>query len=236
MGQSIITRANEAFQDHSYIWDALGALPTNMEARREIFQELKSPTPDGIERRKRLRDAITQTSHEFHGLGVEMGQRYQGRGIYDADEPEAYSPPGRAAENDILYYEPSTYPGCRLPHIWLNTTVPSMPVSTIDLVGQGQFVLLTGIGGDFWGNAAEHAQAQLGVPVKLYSIGFRKQWEDFYFDWQRICGVDDSGAVLVRPDRFVAWRAKRVADNVTSCSEKLIAVMKSIIGFSESEE
>lgn len=231
VGHGIITRANDAFRDHSHIWDAMGTLPENVDERRAILEKLKSPTPEGKEQRTRFREAINQTSHEFHGLGAEMGQHYEGPGIYTRDEPVPYTPPGRAAQDPVLYYEPSTYPGCRLPHVWLNTTVPSKPVSTIDLAGSGQFVLFTGIGGDAWKAAAEHVRSRLNVQIKVHSIGFRQEWEDFYFDWERIRGTDESGAILVRPDRFVAWRADRVLESADACSDKLAAVMREVLGF-----
>ncbi|SCO46664.1 related to phenol 2-monooxygenase [Fusarium fujikuroi] len=233
IGESIITRANDAFRDHFHVWDAMGALPEKVEDRRKNVDELASPSLQGEEQRRRFRDVITQTSHEFHGLGIEMGQRYSGAGIYDADEPAPYSPPGKAADDPILHYDASTYPGCRLPHVWLNTSVPSEPVSTIDLAGHGKFVLFTGIGGEGWQTAAYEVSKKLGVPLDVHIIGYRQQWEDFYFDWQRVRGVEDSGAVLVRPDRFVAWRYPRVLADAEGCSEKLISVMKSVLGFKD---
>jgi hypothetical protein len=77
-----------------------------------------------------------------------MGQLYTGQGVYEADEPHPYVRPGRSSEDEVLYYEPSTYPGCRLPHVWLNKSIPRKPVSTIDVAGHGAFILLTGIGGE----------------------------------------------------------------------------------------
>ncbi|KAF5253680.1 hypothetical protein FANTH_1371 [Fusarium anthophilum] len=233
VGKSIITRANDAFRDHFHVWDAIGALPEKVEDRRKIIDELGSASLQGEERRRRFRDVITQTSHEFHGLGIEMGQRYNGPGVYVTDEPAPYSPAGKAADDPILHYNASTYPGCRLPHVWLNTSVPSEPVSTIDLAGHGKFVLFTGIGGQAWQQAAKDVSEKLGVPLDVHVIGYRQQWEDFYFDWQRVRGVEDSGAVLVRPDRFVAWRCPRVLAHAEGCSEKLVSVMKSVLGFKD---
>jgi hypothetical protein len=164
-----------------------------------------------------------------------MGQRYTGAGVYDADEVNPWAPRGKAAEDSALHYVPSTDPGCRLPHVWLNTSIPTQPKSTIDLAGQGKFTLFTGIGGTGWKEAARDVEKKLGVPMKVYTIGFRQEWEDFYFEWQRVRGVEDSGAVLVRPDRFVAWRCERALGSADACSEKLLTVMRSVLGWTKQQ-
>lgn len=230
VGASVISRANSAFRDHYRIWDALGVLPKDVSERKEILKELQSPTMEGRNRRRELQDAVKHTAHEFHGLGVEMNQRYESSGIYLKDEARPFEPTGRAVDDEVLYHEPSTYPGSRVPHVWLNTAVPTKRMSTIDLVGHGGFTLLTGIGGDFWKQSVEMVSEQLQAPLKAYSIGFRQDWEDVYFDWETVRGVEESGAVLVRPDRFVAWRAPEVLDSVGACEAKLLEVMRSILG------
>jgi hypothetical protein len=42
----------------------------------------------------------------------------------------------------------------------------------------------------------------------VVSIGADCDYEDPFGDWARASGVEDDGAVLVRPDQFVAWRAR----------------------------
>lgn len=230
VGHSIITRANQAFRDHFDIWNSLGMLDKNVEGRKEALHELSLATPAGHKRRRALQNAVTHTCHEFHGLGIEMNQQYSGQGIYDADEKVPYILSGRAAEDPVLYHSPNTYPGCRLPHVWLTTAIPDKPVSTIDLAGHGAFSLFTGIGGEFWKNAAETLSRKLRCPLQTYSIGFRQDWEDLYYEWERVRGVDESGAVLVRPDRFVAWRAVEALDSADACEKKLGDVMRVILG------
>ena len=231
VGHAIVSRANQGFRDHFPVWKAMGMLEPDLAARRSAFEELKSATPEGRTRREALQQAISHTCHEFHGLGVEMGQVYTGRGVYASDEPNVYVRPGRAAEDEVLYYEPSTYPGCRLPHVWLNKAVPGKPVSTIDLAGRGAFTLFTGIGGEAWKRSAEKVARKLGVELQVHSIGFRQDWEDVYSEWERLRGVGESGAVLVRPDRFVAWRAVEVLGSAEACEAKLTEVMRSVLGF-----
>jgi hypothetical protein len=233
VGKSIITRANQAFRDHFNVWEALGSLPKDLSDRKAVLEELTSETEKGEIRRKAFREAITLTSHEFHALGIEMGQCYSGNGIYTADEPHPHALSGKAAEDNILFYEPSTYPGRRLPHVWLNTAIPGPYKSTIDLAGHGAFTLfIRGPGGQGWKDAAAKISKQLGVPMKAHTIGYRQDWEDVYFDWDRLSGVQESGVVLVRPDRFVAWRSERGFSNANEYVEKLGVVMRSILGLS----
>ncbi|KAK7206986.1 FAD binding domain protein [Myxozyma melibiosi] len=229
VGRTIITRANNGFRDHFKIWEALGTSLDSVEDRRRVLQELQSATPEGKKRREALRKAIQESSHEFHGLGVEMNQHYSSSCVYDADEPEPFKYTGKAAEDDVLYYEPTTYPGSRLPHVWLNKSIPCKPVSTIDLAGHGQFTLFTGIGGDAWKEAVSKIAS---VPIKAYSIGFRQDWEDPYFEWDRLRGVDETGCVLARPDRFIAWRAPSVLGSAEECEAKLKSVLNHVLGFS----
>lgn len=245
VGAAIIARANQGLRDHLPVWEALGMMPPAVEARRAVLEELQAPSVAGRERRQAFRAAIEQTAHEFHGLGIEMGQRYDNNNnnsaaaIYTADElaPYAFPPPGsrvaEVAEDPVLHYAPSTYPGVRLPHVWLNRALPqAAATSTIDLAGHGRFVLFTGIGGgDAWRFAASAVTAQLGPPLDVHVVGFRQDWEDVYFDWERLRGVDESGAVLVRPDRFVAWRCPEVLSSPRACAVKLLLVMRTVLGF-----
>ena len=152
-----------------------------------------------------------------------MNQRYINplAAVY-VDDEELMSPPG-FARDPVLYYQPSTYPGCRVPHAWLNTIVPAKRISTIDLTGHGKFTLLTGTGGrKAWAQAAAKVMENLQVPIVVYSIGYLEDYEDVYLDWTRLREVEENGAVLVRPDRVVGWRSKSLP---ILCEGKLFKVM-----------
>ncbi|MEO3796489.1 FAD-dependent monooxygenase [Nonomuraea sp. B10E15] len=88
-------------------------------------------------------------------------------------------------------------PGTRAPHCPI--VRDGVPVSTLDLFGEGT-VLLTGSEGGGWHEAA----ARAGLDARM--IG-GAELADPEGRWPRTYGVSPSGAVLVRPDGFVAWRA-----------------------------
>lgn len=223
VGLGVVTRANQGLRDHTPVWDAMGIrLPTPKE-RMAAMDELKAATAAGRARRKRLNDAIDGTAHEFHGIGVEMNHRYAGGAVVADDETA--SPPAWP-EDSVLHHRPSTYPGSRLPHAWLNKRMPMKAhTSTHDLAGHGVFCLFTGVGGEGWKEAAAQASKELGIEVRAYSIGWEQDWEDVYRDWARKMEVEEDGCVLARPDRFVAWRAMSAGDEVKRLSSALRKVL-----------
>ncbi|KAK3340022.1 FAD binding domain-containing protein [Lasiosphaeria hispida] len=230
VGRGIVTRANDAFRDNAPLWEALGMAPPG--SGPTVMAELKSSGPEGRARRVKLREAVARVQREVNGLGYEMNQQYVSAGAYTADEEAPFAYHGKAALDPVLYHQPSTYPGRRVPHVWLNKAVPEKPVSTIDLTGHGAFTLLTGHGGALWKEAAQMVGDMLGVNIKTYSIGFRQDWEDVYLQWEELRGVEESGTVLVRPDRVVAWRAQDLPPDgsAVGCRDRLAKVMKSVLG------
>ena len=99
-------------------------------------------------------------------------------------------------------------PGSRAPHLWLERA--GERVSTIDLTG-GAFLLLAGPEGDAWCGAARSAAARAGVALDAYRIG--AELRDPGDGFAAAYGLSGSGAALIRPDGFVAWRAKSRADD-----------------------
>jgi putative polyketide hydroxylase len=117
--------------------------------------------------------------------------------------PDGSKPP--EVSDPVTEYAPSAHPGCRAPHAWLQRD--DQRLSTIDLFGRG-FVLLAAAGGTSWRAAVD----QRGLPrIDLHIVG--EDLVDAEGNWMETYGVHQGGAVLVRPDGYVAWRIASSPDN-----------------------
>ena len=211
VGQQIVTRANKSIGDFPPIFEAVGLLAsTNPAEARKAIEARKAATPEGKERRRKLNAAIANKSYEFNCHGVELNQRYASSAVVSDDTPM----PAFSRDHE-LYYQATSWPGAHLPHVWIEHH--GQRKSTLDLAGKGRFTLLTGIGGDCWARAADAVKARFGVDVSVVTIGPSGcDALDIYADWYRQSEVDEDGCVLVRPDMFIAWRAKQASDNAAS--------------------
>jgi 2,4-dichlorophenol 6-monooxygenase len=202
IARQIVTRANQSIGEFGPIFQALGMdggmdhakIQANMDARCDVG-------PAAEAQREALRKAIAFKKYEFDCHGVEMNQRYTSGAVIQAGQK-----PPAPNEDMELYYQATTYPGARLPHVWLFDKAGKKH-STLDLTGRGQFTLLTGIGGEAWEAAASALSGELGLPIRVVKIGPRCGVEDHTGDWARAREIADAGCLLVRPDQHVAWRA-----------------------------
>lgn len=200
----------------------IGMMEPDKEVRKKILAEFDDPGEKGRKRRQEFQKGIEKTTVEVNGLGIEMNQKYFSGAVYQDDEGSPPPPPA----NPVAELHITTYPGRRLPHAWLNKRIPEEKFSTIDLAGHGRFCLLTGPGGQAWKAAAEKVGKSLDVEIKAYSIGWKQDYEDVYFDWAKRREVEEDGCVLARPDRFVAWRSKGM---IPDADAKLEKVMRKIL-------
>ena len=151
---------------------------------------IRDKTPEGAETRAnlaRIADVEQRKSNEM--IGAELGYRYAGSPII---WPEA----GEAPEPDFMKYLPTTWPGARLPHVWL-----ADGTALHDRIGDGYTLLqLAGAQGD--GATLARAFAGLSAPFSVLAIDDPRP-RDIY-------GCD---LLLVRPDLHVVWRGNRLPDD-----------------------
>ena len=105
--------------------------------------------------------------------------------------------------NPVTDYVPNARPGSRAPHVWLECD--GERISTLDLFGRG-FVLLAGAQGQCWYEAATELARVIEVPLRSFRIGRGGDLTDLDQTWATIYGIEEDGALLVRPDGYVAWR------------------------------
>jgi len=129
----------------------------------------------------RVAEVEQRKSNEM--IGAELGYRYAG-------SPLVCEEPG-GPEDDFRAYVPTTWPGARLPHVWLEGHV-----AVQDRLGAGYTLLR--LGRQEVTNF-EKAFAALGAPFAVLDVPDRAARDVYGFD-----------LILVRPDLHVVWRGNRV--------------------------
>ncbi|WP_406460550.1 FAD-dependent monooxygenase [Streptomyces sp. NBC_01622] len=131
-------------------------------------------------------------------LNIVLGYRYPEGAVVDADPDQPVVPDGMNLTGQ---------PGSRAPHLWLRRA--GERISTLDLY-ERSLVLLCGTGSPAWPAAAARVAATEGVRLDVHRIGDAPDADLTYdtppADWATTHGTTPEGAVLVRPDGFVAWR------------------------------
>ncbi|MGV0071216.1 FAD-dependent monooxygenase [Mycobacterium colombiense] len=108
------------------------------------------------------------------------------------------------ADGDGLVDELRAQPGTRVPHVWVREGL-----STLDLLGP-RFTVLSG--DERWCAAAASA-----------SLAAHRFYSD---EWAAITGLPSEGALLIRPDDFVGWRADEFpADPEGALRQALSAIL-----------
>jgi 2,4-dichlorophenol 6-monooxygenase len=216
-----VTRANKSLAHFPEILSSLELLDTtNPDRLRDNVDRLTHTDSNSASRRQALRQAIDASEYVYNTHGVEMNQRYRSRAIVEDGTAE----PDWARDHE-LYFQPSSRPGALLPHAWLDRGGEA--VSTHDLCGSGRFVLLTGNAGTIWREAVEKAAADLGVEVIVRVIGPGQLISDPFGEFAAIRDTDESGCLLVRPDRIIGWRRKNFDDHAAG---ELSEALKAILG------
>jgi 2,4-dichlorophenol 6-monooxygenase len=220
VAERIVRRANRSSREFVQFFEVLGLLDaTTEEEMVAAMEERKANTPEGAAKRAALVDAMALKDYEFNAHGVDLGQFYRSAAVVsDGPQPEPKRDPD-------LYYEMSTVPGAHLPHAWVGDTMTKLAM--MDLAPYDRFTLITGIAGEAWAAVADKVAAELGVPLEAVVIGPGREVTDLYYDWAKLREVDESGALLVRPDKHIAWRAMSMPEDAEGA---LRAAMNTILG------
>ena len=161
---------------------SLGRRKWQAQYRRNIREN----TPEGAAARENLvRVASVEQPKSNEMIGAELGYRY-------VDSPIVCAIPG-GPEHRFRVYEPSTWPGARLPHVWLADGTPMQ-----DHIPYEGYTLLRLGGTNADTSALEKALRALGAPVAVLDMPDDAP--------RQVYGHD---LLLLRPDLHVAWRGNR---------------------------
>ena len=222
IAKQIVTRANQSIGEFGPIFEALGMTGgTDIKKIKASMDARCDAGAAGEKQRAAIREALAFKKYEFDAHGVDMNQRYKS----DAVETDGQIEPPFEMDAE-LHYQPTTWPGARLPHVWVFERDTGASVSTLDLCGRGQFTILTGIGGETWCDAAKKVGKKSNLDIRCHVIGPRQPYVDHVGDWARASEITDTGCLLVRPDHHIAWRAEEMAGTP---EKELERVLKSIL-------
>jgi len=150
--------------------------------RSQIRPDVRYNAPEGADERARLvaiADVEQRKSNEM--TGAELGYFYV--------SPLIASEPGEPPPYDFIEYKPSTLPGVRLPHAWLEGGVAMQ-----DRIGDGYTLLRLG-GSKADATALKKAFAAIGAPFTVLDIPDQAARDVYARD-----------LLLIRPDMHVVWR------------------------------
>jgi 2-polyprenyl-6-methoxyphenol hydroxylase-like FAD-dependent oxidoreductase len=154
--------------------------------RSQWRPEMRDQTPSGVAAREnltRVADVEQRKTNEM--IGAELGYRY-------IDSPLIDNIPG-GPENLFREYHPTTWPGARLPHVWLDDGTPIQDHIPAD----GYTLLrLNGVTADT--SALEAAIRARGAPLAVLNIYNTAAREIYQRD-----------LLLLRPDMHVIWRGNQ---------------------------
>ncbi len=143
---------------------------------------IASQGDDGDQARAALGQALSgMVADERGNLGIALGYSY-------ADSPIVCFEGGTPPPSDIWNYTPSTYPGRRAPHVFLEDGS-----AIYDNFGEG-FTLVNF--GEHDTSSFEAAAATAGMPLKVLKLNDANAQQVYEMD-----------LLLIRPDQHVAWRA-----------------------------
>jgi 2-polyprenyl-6-methoxyphenol hydroxylase-like FAD-dependent oxidoreductase len=188
-------------------WGGPQLLPSYDQERRPIGLRNLRASRAAMEGREHWRQAETpeEMARRFDQeqrkvteiLGIEAGYRYVG-------SPLIWPEKGQGPDPDNPRYVPTTWPGTRLPHVWLDDGL-----ALHDHLGQGYTLLKLGRT-RLDTRGLEAAIRALGAPLDVLEVPDLAA-RDLY----------ERDLILVRPDLHVAWRGNRPPDQ----PERLAAIV-----------
>ena len=147
-------------------------------------------TPEGRQSRDNLVNVANVEQRKTNEMfGAEMGYRY-------VDSPIIMDIPG-GPEYLFREYVPSTWPGARLPHVWLDDGTALQ-----DRLPPGGYTLLRLGGTQVQTEALAQAFQNFGAPLTVLDVPDQIARDLYGFD-----------LLLLRPDIHIVWRAQQLPED-----------------------
>lgn len=154
--------------------------------------EVEHDTDEGRQIRELIGGMVAGQRGHFVSTGLILGASYPAGALV----PEADADGGEIA-SDVEHYVAVSRAGHRAPH------VPQGDGSSLDLYERTP-ILLAGHATSAWADATVAAAESTGVPVRFHAADV---------EVAAAYGITGGGAVLVRPDGYIAWRANACSDD-----------------------
>jgi len=191
------------FQNHALTDGGIGLVRGDPVTSRANFTRFFADNAEGRTRRARLDKVMELQRMEWQAHDIELGFHYeQGAVVPDATPTPERDPLGQV-------YVPTTRPGHRLPHAWVERA--DTRLSTLDLVRPGRFLLIIGNAGQAWREAAQQLASRAGLPLDVVEISDTGEVRDPTHSWLHLRDIAADGALLVRPDQHVGFRSRGAA-------------------------
>ncbi|MFH8221421.1 FAD-dependent oxidoreductase [Streptomyces sp. NPDC018057] len=151
-------------------------------------------------------------------LNVVLGYRYLRGAVVGADDGQDVVPDALRLTGE---------PGTRAPHLWVRRD--GARVSTLDLYERSLVLLSDARSATDWHTAARRVAETTGIPLVSHRFGTDLTVEAPPAapapDWTEAHGTTPDGAVLVRPDGFVAWRTRTTAPDPEATLRETLATL-----------
>jgi hypothetical protein len=157
---------------------------------RSAYQaNIKDNTPEGTATREKIAALFDTEQRKVTEIsGIESGYRYVNSPIVWQESSDGPDPDNHA-------YVPTTWPGARLPHVWL-----SEGIALHDRLGPGYTLLKLG-GTKTDTSSLKQSFLKMHAPLDVLEISSARAREIYEYD-----------LLLVRPDLHVAWRGNKLSD------------------------
>lgn len=223
-----IETATRSVGNQMWMAEALGV--STEKSVEENWAELRKfwedDLPGAEERRHRFNRWLGDSTLEYHQHNVDFGYTYDSAAIVADGTPAPVSP------DPVRLHQASSRPGHALPHAWVERAGRRLALR--ELIHGGHFVLIAGESGQAWVEAAEKVAQQRNIPLRAARVGLGDvDLIDVRLAWQRNRAISSEGALLIRPDGYVAFRSIDAVDNPVT---KLSTVFDQVLSRTTSGE